>query len=252
MWLYLTQKQPALVGLWPKLASALSDTELVPLLASFKISPTVWASKAARLHAIENASSKIFIVQQQLVNPFLKGNPQGDELKNYLQSRWAISWDELVWPYDLMVSICKGLSRIVSVYVTDTESVYILLSTRDAPDGYGDLMSIADFKARLKIILLGLNVQNMLPVPLPRTDDSYVDKLLAERVQCKRIMNNDGRVMQHSKVVAVDMKVMYVGSDNAYPQYNDQHGIWIEEQNNVGAWKTEYFEKAWDLAVYAD
>jgi phosphatidylserine/phosphatidylglycerophosphate/cardiolipin synthase-like enzyme len=65
-------------------------------------------------------------------------------------------------------------------------------------------------------------------------------------------MNNDGRVMQHSKVVAVDMKIMYVGSDNAYPQYNDQHGIWIEEQNNVGAWKTEYFEKTWDLAVYAD
>lgn len=39
-----------------------------------------------------------------------------------------------------------------------------------------------------------------------------------------RIMGNDPNFEAHNKVVCVDRTLLYVGSDNAFPQYNEQHG----------------------------
>ena len=49
----------------------------------------------------------------------------------------------------------------------------------------------------------------------------------------------------HSKIVCVDEKLMYVGSDNAYPCYNEEHGVWIEDKDAVGAWLEGFFEPYW-------
>ncbi|KAK4934597.1 hypothetical protein LTR10_024178 [Elasticomyces elasticus] len=256
LWLYLQQNYPDYLHIWPVLVSALADTELQPVMAQYNTSPVVWASKSARLHAISSATSHIYVCQQVLVTWFLKDNPQADVLQAYLLQH-HIKWDKMIWPWDLLVALCQGLSTIVDHYADDVDkSVYILLTGTDgvAIDGYGDLMKFADLIANLKVMLLALNTHKMLPKPLKQTDDAYVDKLLADRVQCKRIMGNDldahhQKVGAHNKVVCVDRALLYVGSDNAYPQYNEQHGIWIEEQTNIDAWFSGYFDEAWKRAV---
>ncbi|KIV77246.1 hypothetical protein PV11_09059 [Exophiala sideris] len=250
LWLYLQQNLPDSLNSWPVVVSALADTELQPVMAQYNTSPVVWASKSARLHAISSATSHIYVCQQVLVDQFLVNNvPQADVLQAYLRQH-HIEWDKMIWPWDLLVALCQGLSTIVDRYADDVDkSVYILLTTRRAADGYGDLMKFTDLIANLKVMLLALNKQGMLPKSLKQTDDAYVNKLLADRVQCKRIMGNDGSVGAHNKVVCVDRTLLYVGSDNAYPQYNEQHGIWIEEQTNIDAWFSGYFDKAWERAV---
>ncbi|KAK5242426.1 hypothetical protein LTR20_003459 [Exophiala xenobiotica] len=252
LWLYLQQKLPAAQALWPVAVSALADTELQPVMAQYKTSPVVWASKSARLHAISSATSHIYVCQQVLVDGFLVHNSQVNEFQGYLQSRFGIKWDETIWPWDLLAALCTGLSTIVHNYPDDVEkSVYILLTTGSATGGYGDSMKFTDLIANLKVMLLALNGANLLPHPLKETDDAYVDKLLANRVQGRRIMGNDSNLKAHNKVVCVDRTLLYVGSDNAYPQYNEQHGLWIEEQANIDAWFSGYFDTAWQKAVAA-
>jgi hypothetical protein len=97
-------------------------------------------------------------------------------------------------------------------YPDDVEkSVYILLTTGSATGGYGDSMKFTDLIANLKVMLLALNAQKMLPQPLKGTDDAYVDKLRADRVQGRRMMGNDPNFKAHNKVVCVDRTLLYVG-----------------------------------------
>ncbi|KXH29338.1 hypothetical protein CSIM01_01066 [Colletotrichum simmondsii] len=131
----------------------LSDQSILPAMQRFGLSPAVWASKAARFHAIENATSNITLAQEIFVEPFLRGNPGANAIKGWLNTKLGLDWDEYVVPYDVMQAMCKGLLNIVKNHPQDKSfGMHILLTTKDAGGGYGDPYSWKPFRE----ILTGL------------------------------------------------------------------------------------------------
>ena len=59
-------------------------------------------------------------------------------------------------------------------------------------------------------------------MPQPLLDDE-VKTLVDEKFQVKRVIKGDSETYLHTKVVYVDRKLMYMGSDNAYKL---QQGAW--------------------------
>jgi len=102
-------------------------------------------------------------------------------------------------------------------------------------DGWEDKVPIWEIKRRLRIILKGSNL-------VPQNE---VDALMDEYLHIRRILKNNGKKFLHTKVICVDEKLMYVGSDNAYPCYNEEHGVWIEDEATVKAWMKKYWNGAW-------
>ncbi|KAF4780254.1 hypothetical protein HER10_EVM0010513 [Colletotrichum scovillei] len=214
----------------------LSDQSILPAMQRFGLSPAVWASKAARFHAIENATSNITLAQEIFVEPFLRGNAGANAIKGWLNTKLGLDWDEYVVPYDVMQAMCKGLLNIVKNHPQDKSfGMHILLTTKDAGGGYGDPYSWKTFRE----ILTGLLGAQELP------SGTTAAEIIQDRLHCKRIMQNDNRYGQHSKIVCVDRQLLYVGSDNIYPEYNEQHGVWIDDTKNIEAWYSQYFDTAW-------
>ncbi|KXH27763.1 hypothetical protein CNYM01_06667 [Colletotrichum nymphaeae SA-01] len=214
----------------------LSDQSILPAMQRFDLSPAVWASKAARFHAIENATSNITLAQEIFVEPFLRGNAGANAIKGWLNTKLGLDWDEYVVPYDVMQAMCKGLLNIVKNHPQDKSfGMHILLTTKDAGGGYGDPYSWKTFRE----ILIGLLGAQELP------SGTTAAEIIQDRLHCKRIMQNDNRYGQHSKIVCVDRQLLYVGSDNIYPEYNEQHGVWIDDTKNIEAWYSQYFDTAW-------
>ncbi|MGC2234929.1 MAG: hypothetical protein WA584_02040 [Pyrinomonadaceae bacterium] len=46
----------------------------------------------------------------------------------------------------------------------------------------------------------------------------------------------------HSKMVIVDDSLCYIGSDNAYPSFNQEFGIWIDDQPSIQSLITNYWD----------
>lgn len=84
-----------------------------------------------------------------------------------------------------------------------------------------------------------------LPTDEGGLPDADIDAAMAKLLHFKRVLNDDGKVYQHSKTVCVDKKLMYVGSDNFYPCYNEEHGIWVEDRKTIAAWLDGYFKPYW-------
>ncbi|KAK1656425.1 hypothetical protein BDP81DRAFT_389200 [Colletotrichum phormii] len=214
----------------------LNDQPILPYMQRFNLSPAEWANKAARFHAIESATSNITLAQEIFVEPFLQGNPGAGTIKQWLSSKLGLDWDEYVVPYDVMQAMCKGLLNIVKNHPQDKSfGMHILLTTKDAGGGYGDPYSWEIFRE----ILTGLLGAQELP------SGTTAAGIIQDRVHCKRIMHNDNRYGQHSKIVCVDRELLYVGSDNIYPSYNEQHGVWIDDKKNIEAWYSQYFDTTW-------
>jgi hypothetical protein len=78
----------------------------------------------------------------------------------------------------------------------------------------------------------------------PEKVDEAVDKYL----HIRRCLNDDGKMYSHSKIVCIDQKLMYVGSDNLYPCYNEEHGIWVEDgvsTSSVKDWVNGFYTTYW-------
>lgn len=82
-------------------------------------------------------------------------------------------------------------------------------------------------------------------------DEKRVDEVIQNRLHVKRIIKNDGEHYCHNKIVMVDDKLMYVGSDNAYPCYNEEHGVWIDHEDTIKNWKKDYWDGLWDWCTDA-
>lgn len=211
-------------------------------LQDYKISPAAWASKAARHHALENAQDEIILCQQALVNDDLKGRPGVAQIEQYLKTL-GIDWDGSIVPLDMMFSLCKGLINIFEKHPNDKSAgASILLSTYSAAGGYNDSASWKSFKTILVQVLKLCSPPNNIGKPA-----DFIDA----RVKCKRVMGTSDSHANHSKMVCIDRSLLYVGSDNIYPQANMQHGVWIEDKKNIGAWYDQYFHEAWDKGVDA-
>ena len=76
------------------------------------------------------------------------------------------------------------------------------------------------------------------------------DKWFDARCKIKRVARDASRY-NHCKVTSVDGKLLCIGSDNAYPNYNEEHGIWIDDESAIKAWYDTYFKLRWDQAADA-
>lgn len=115
----------------------------------------------------------------------------------------------------------------------------------------------ADFSLGMLVLEEGLAYET--GQPLFASFDQYVDN----RVTLGRVLKGHemafnaqagnlkdwqkkAHVNNHSKVVCVDDKLLYIGSDNIYPSYNEEHGVWIDDDATIKAWKEKIWTELWD------
>jgi phosphatidylserine/phosphatidylglycerophosphate/cardiolipin synthase-like enzyme len=84
-----------------------------------------------------------------------------------------------------------------------------------------------------------------LPTLAGGIEADKIEPALQKYLHFRRVYNDDGTMFSHSKIVCVDKKLMYVGSDNAYPCYNEEHDVRVEDEKRVGTWVTSFFDPYW-------
>jgi phosphatidylserine/phosphatidylglycerophosphate/cardiolipin synthase-like enzyme len=67
----------------------------------------------------------------------------------------------------------------------------------------------------------------------------------------KRVLSDNSHNL-HAKTACVDRRMLYIGSDNAYLEYNEQHGCWVEAKPQVDAWMSDFFEGLWARSTVRD
>jgi phosphatidylserine/phosphatidylglycerophosphate/cardiolipin synthase-like enzyme len=75
-----------------------------------------------------------------------------------------------------------------------------------------------------------------------------VDKAIAKHLKITRILKGSGQALSHHKLLCVDEQALYIGSDNAYPSYNEEHGVWIDDKDTIAAWKKDCWNPLWALS----
>ncbi len=129
----------------------------------------------------------------------------------------------------------------------------VLTTTNSRQSGWEDKTSIKEFKRRLTIVMKGMA---QLSSKFPTWFGSFmaekdVDRVVQNKFHVKRVLKNDGQEYCHNKIVMVDDALMYVGSDNAYPCYNEEHGVWVDDKKTIQEWKTSYWQGLWDWSTDA-
>jgi phosphatidylserine/phosphatidylglycerophosphate/cardiolipin synthase-like enzyme len=127
-----------------------------------------------------------------------------------------------------------------NVDVTDKSKdngIYILLTAPEVGGkyaGWGDEAKLSDLKTRIKT-----PANNSW---LNTADD--MEEWFNERCHIKRI-SLDGSMYNHTKAYCVDKKLLYIGSDNPYPNYNEEHGVWIDDKGAIDAWYDGNWKPRW-------
>lgn len=141
-------------------------------------------------------------------------------------------WDGILWPYDLIEAIATFMNETT---VKDGNGVKILLSSSEYLEGdraWADLVAVNELKQRIRYLADKILFE------------SNYDEWFDARCEIKRI-TDDGSMMNHCKVVCTDNQLLYVGSDNCYPNYNEEHGIWIDDTDTIKAWYEGYLSPRW-------
>ncbi|KAH9432205.1 hypothetical protein MCOR02_006910 [Pyricularia oryzae] len=239
----------------PLVAELTSDARLDSAFEDVGVNPATWASRAARAQAVSQAQDYVILSQAMLVNWVMVPETAWQKLVAKINDDMNIGWDGKIWPFDLLISIAQAIINIEQNHKDDpdpTKAVFIMVSllaspTDPAPQGYQDTTTIADLTSRVAAILK--SVGNL-------SKDEASD-MMARRFHVKRSVLNppagsggSAAVKKlHTKVVDVDGKLMYTGSDNAYPQWNEQFGVWIEDVDGIKAWEDGFFWGFWERAV---
>jgi len=84
------------------------------------------------------------------------------------------------------------------------------------------------------------------PIHFDKVDDYIKDHVKVRRVLKGDVPGTSNMHCNHNKIVCVDDQLMYIGSDNMYPSYNEEHGIWIDDKDAIGAWKQKFWKGLWD------
>ncbi|MEN3331001.1 MAG: hypothetical protein V7641_366 [Blastocatellia bacterium] len=208
------------------------------------INPAAWASRYARNYAVSRAEQSIRFSQQSFVDPYALFSSEYVNLVNEINTVLKINWDGYIWPYDTFMALGSALSNISNNSAPAVTGVEIVTSTMStANGGYYDLATAADFKAMLTDVMQGMLFLGYIN-PAGSIENT-INKFLA----LKRIdNNNNGDHANHSKMVIVDDSVCYIGSDNAYPSYNEEFGLWIDDQPSIASFITDYWNGLWEFA----
>jgi len=84
-----------------------------------------------------------------------------------------------------------------------------------------------------------------LPV---KTAEKDVNDIVDKRFLVKRI-SEDHLINIHSKLVCIDRSLLYIGSDNQYPHYNEEFGCWLEDTHHVDAFFKDFYHGVWETST---
>jgi len=148
-------------------------------------------------------------------------------------------------PPDLLVAMSKALSKFAQLPAPSSDAttgaIFIVLSSRDP--NYGDHISKGELRSRLTGVMKYMATQlKVLPVTT-RAED--VEDIVRDRLRLKRVRNGDVHQLMHAKTLCVDRSLLYIGSDNPYPAYNEEFGCWVEEPGYVESWFKGFYDGAW-------
>ncbi|KAJ9654562.1 hypothetical protein H2201_008983 [Coniosporium apollinis] len=232
------------------------DVQKDLLFKQFKITPVAWASRHAMTKAIAYAKTSVILCQQCIVQTQTASIKDFQNAVDKINANKSLGigptnqWDGFIWPFDLLIALAQALGKISTTASDDKwRGIFIVLATKhgDQHSGWEDQTSIPRFKYRLKRIMLGLpSAFGLLGGGIP---EDKIDAALSKYLHIRRVDKDNGHMYSHSKVVCVDKKLMYVGSDNAYPCYNEEHGVWVEDDSSesyyVGDWVNKFFDPYW-------
>ena len=225
-------------------AKLLSDDnpDFRSFLAKGDVNPAAWASRYAKNYAVSQAQQSVRFSQQTFVNTTLpSANPADYQwLVSEIKKHTGVTWDGYLWPYDLLTALGYALSNI-SNNTTDesTPGAEIVISC--ATGDYQDATSVAAFKNKLTGLMEGMQLlQYIHPA-------GTVQETITNLLEFKRISNSTDHG-NHAKLVIVDDSVCYIGSDNAYPSYNQEFGLWVDDQPSIQSFITNYWDGLWLFA----
>ncbi|KAK0645825.1 hypothetical protein B0T16DRAFT_445977 [Cercophora newfieldiana] len=219
---------------------------LGPVLKDFKFSTAAWASDTARIWAIQNAKSTVYTSGQMLVGGLQRSDPSyAAMVKSTNEKRpQAQKWDGYLWPYDLLLAFATVIIRLRDTAKNDG-GIFIVLGNKDPhprPGSWGDLRSVADVRARIIPLVRGLDKK------LNEADAAALVIKYFHIARMQKPYGDDGPDSIHTKTICVDKELLYVGSDNLYPSYNEEHGIWVDDKPTVADWLTNYWKVLWGKA----
>ncbi len=213
------------------------------------INPAAWASRYARNHAISQAQSNLRLSQQALVMDDLVrfGPPGYQELVTRINETLGTSWNGYIWPFDTLCALGSALATF-SQNPNIPGKVQIVCSAPSNATGYEDSVEPAVFRQRLASIMTGMSELGYIkPV-------GSISEIVSKRVEYRRVDNTPGNPdppphANHAKLVVVDDALCYVGSDDLYPAYCEESGVWIDDQQAIQEFVDEYWTGLWNFAV---
>lgn len=234
---------------WITLAVKLLDDdneEFRKILQDAGISPAAWMSRHIRNVAVARAQRCVRMSQQTFVQDAVKMSSEFKKLLGEINSYLGTNWDGCFWPYDTMMALGYALANISNrkAGTADCGVELVVSTTNAAQGGYQDNTTAAAFKDKLAGIMSVMH--DLGYIKLTGSSKDVIKNFLAY----KRIDDNltNPKHATHAKLAVVDDSVCYIGSDNAYPSYNQEFGLWIDDRDSINAFIKDYWNHLWNFA----
>lgn len=221
------------------------------LMESLGASSAAWATRIARNEAIRQADRSVWLAQQKLVmDDLVEGSPGFRALVDRINAALGTDWNGYIWPYDLLRAMATAVFNMEGAGFPQA-GVLLATSAYSNTSGYRDPVRSGDFISRLVSVARGMADLKELPL-----DAAAMEAAVAKLVHYQRVLpeskDNTSAGVQHSKFVCVDQKLAYIGSDNAYPSYNLELGLWVDDAAALQALVSDYWVPLWALSESVD
>jgi len=266
----------AIKSLWDFVESV-KDTAVLDTLGEMQIQPAAWASRHVRVEAIAAAKSTVRMSVEHLVYYDLVKQDEWQKVMTEVNNMTAgihkvkpesldekSKWNGWLWPYGkfptyllapiyltqrqdmLQCSVTdenKDLLFAWAKCIDNGAKVQVIVTKFDQNGGYGDPVHLETQKTRVAEVLAAFRHYTSA------WDPGYAKSLVDKNFEIVRLRDDDGKI-NHSKVVCVDDELLYIGSDNAYTSFNEEHGVWIDDETAINAWKKGYWDTLWEQSQH--
>ena len=224
---------------------ALTDENLRDALGELGINPAAWASRFTHNYAISHAQSHVRLSQQKLVMDDLAEakQPYFETFVRNVNAMLGTKWNGYIWPFDTLCALGYALTTF-SQSPNVPGTVQIVCSTRSRETGYEDPVTAAEFREKLISVMTGMSQMGYIK------PNGNIPDIVSKRLEYRRVTPPTApKHENHSKLIVVDDAICYVGSDNLYPSYNEESGIWIDDQQAIQRFVNEWWNGLWKFAA---
>lgn len=222
------------------------DPSVRAVLKDLGVTPAAWATRYVRNFAVARAQRGLRFTQQKFVMDDLYSGSTGfQDLVAEINQTAEINWDGNFWPLDTLLAFSYALATFSRNGAAAPALQIVCSYYQPHVEGYQDPVSADAFAAKLTGVMRGLQILKRIN---PAGDPAQI---VRQHLAYKRIDDStpgNAKHANHSKVSIVDDSLCYIGSDNAYPSYNVEFGLWIGDENSVKQFVNEYWTPLW-LAV---